>query len=334
MSITIIKAGLLSSVQDLGRWGFQQYGVPIGGAMDKISASIANFICGNDEHEAVIEMTLHGTEIMFNEQAYCALSGGGCKVYINDVELPFNRLLDIPAFSIIKMKYHDVGCRSYLSISGGLDIRKELGSTSTYASSGIGGIHGRNLVTGDLIHFKNNPYQINKASLKSLSNNISVSSWEVQHVFPLNLQQSTINCIKGPEYELFDDASSEAIFNTTLSISNMSNRMGYHLEGASFALKEKHEMVSTPVTAGIIQVTNQGKPIILMADAQTTGGYPRIARVCASDIPLLAQLRPGDKIQFHEISEEESEMRYFALVEVIKKIKQGLKTLLPNNVVK
>ena len=324
MSITILKSGMMSSIQDLGRWGFQQYGVPIGGAMDKVSASIANLICGNDEKEAVIEMTLHGTEIMFNEQTYCALSGAGCRAYIDEVELPFNRFLDIPAYSIIKMKYHEVGCRSYLSVAGGLDIKKELGSVSTYASSGIGGIHGRNLLTGDIIHFKKSMHHINKSTFRSLSKNISVSPWKVQHVFPLNPQHSTINCIKGPEFDLFTQSSQEKIFTTDFTISTRSNRMGYRLEGEKFQLKENVEMVSTPVTSGIMQVTHEGDPIILMADAQTAGGYPRIARVCAADIPLLAQKRPGEKIQFSEISEEESEVSYTKMQEALKKVKMSL----------
>ena len=324
MSITMIKPGMMSSVQDLGRWGFQQYGVPIGGAMDKVSASIANLICGNDENEPVIEMTLHGTEMMFNEQAYCALSGAGCKAYIEDVELPYNRLIHIPAYSVLKTVHDLQGCRSYLSIAGGLDIKKELGSASTYTPSGIGGIHGRNLITGDIIHFKKNQKEPTSLSLKPLSKNISVSPWEVQHVFPLNPQHSTINCLKGPEFELFSKSSQEKIFHTDLTISTRSNRMGYRLEGEKFELKEKVEMVSTPVTSGIMQVTHEGDPIILMADAQTTGGYPRIARVCAAHIPMLAQKRPGEKIQFKEISEEESEVLLSMMKETMRKIKMGL----------
>lgn len=293
--------------------------------MDKVSASLANIICGNEEGEAVIEMTLHGVEMMFNEDAYCSFTGGGCKVFVDDVELPFNRLIHVPAYSVIKTVHDVQGCRSYLSIAGGLEIKKELGSASTYSPSVIGGIHGRNLVTGDIIHFKKNQTTLNKSSLKPLSNNISVSPWEVQQIIPLHIPPSTLYLIKGPEFELFTKSSQEKLFSDSFTISSKSNRMGYRLEGEQFALNEKIEMASTPVATGIMQVTHEGDPIILMADAQTTGGYPRIARVCAADIPLLAQMRPGEKISFTEIDEEESEIRYNKLQEVLRRVRMGVK---------
>ena len=154
MSITILKPGMMSSVQDLGRRGFQQFGVPIGGAMDRVSASLANIICGNDENEAVIEMTLHGASFMFNEGAFCAIVGGGCQAFASDDELPFNRLLWIPAFSIIRTTVSAQGCRSYLAVNGGFNVKNVLGSASTYIPSGIGGMDGRNLATGDMLAFK------------------------------------------------------------------------------------------------------------------------------------------------------------------------------------
>lgn len=301
MSITIIKPGISSSIQDPGRWGYQQLGVPVGGAMDKVSAALSNKICGNDEHEAVIEMTLHGTSILFNESAYCSIVGGGCKAFIDEIELPFNRLLHIPAHAIITTKADASGCRSYLAVAGGLNINLEMGSASTYVPSGIGGVEGRSLKTGDIISFRKNDISINPTSLIQLGNDIEVSQWEINGVplrreFPAIIQ---VEC--GPEYDWFNDTSQSNIFNTIYMIGSQSNRIGYRLEGSLLTLKENIEMVSTPVTSGIIQVDNQGSPIILMADAQTIGGYPRIARVCSSDMPLLAQLRPGEGIRLKEV---------------------------------
>ena len=322
MSITILKPGFMSSVQDLGRLGFQQFGVPIGGAMDVVAAAMANIICGNDENEAVIEMTLHGAEILFNEKAYCAISGGGCKAYIDGVELPLNRLLLVPAFSRMITKADNAGCRSYLAIAGGLDIKKEMGSASTYISSGIGGIQGRALITGDLIPFKHP--QIHQPSLKILPNGIGISSWQSPQLVLHDSILPTIHLIKGPEFDWFKPSTQASFFNSVYTISLRSNRMGYRLEGQHCETLEKKEMVSTAVTRGIVQVTNEGDPIILMADAQTTGGYPRIARICAADIPLLAQARPGVKIQLREIGEEESLMRYKKIVEAMRRVKVGL----------
>jgi antagonist of KipI len=324
MSITILKPGIMSSLQDLGRWGFQQYGVPIGGAMDKVTAALANIICANDENEAVIEMTLHGTSIMFNEAAFCAIVGGGCKAYIDDVELPFNRLLWIPAFSIIKTTASIQGCRSYLAVGGGFNVKKVLGSASTYTPSGIGGTNGRNLITGDMLAFKREQDLQTASNLHMLPNGVGISHWHTADLVVPTPDIATVHAIKGPEFDRFNTASQEDIFNSIFTISSQSNRMGYRLEGKKLTLEHKAEMVSTAVTAGIVQVTHEGDPIILMADAQTTGGYPRIARICAADISLLAQCRPGTKIQFKEIGEEESLMRYNRIVEAMKRVKVGL----------
>jgi len=324
MSITILKPGMMSSVQDLGRWGFQQYGVPIGGAMDKVSATLANIICGNDENEAVIEMTLHGTSIIFNEAAFCAIVGGGCKAYIDDVELPFNRLLWIPAFSIIKTTANLQGCRSYLSVSGGFNVKKIMGSSSTYTPSGIGGINGRNLITGDMLAFKREQNLHAASNLHMLPSGVGISHWHTADLVEVTANVAIVHAIKGPEFDRFNAASQEDIFNSMFTISSRSNRMGYRLEGKKFTLEQQTEMVSTAVTTGIVQVTHEGDPIILMADAQTIGGYPRIARICAADISLLAQTRPGVKIQFKEIGEEESLMRYNRIVEAMKRVKVGL----------
>jgi antagonist of KipI len=314
----------MSSVQDLGRWGFQQFGVPVGGAMDKLSASLANIICGNDEKEAVIEMTLQGTSILFNENTYCAFTGGGCKVFVDDFELPFNRLLFIPAFSVITTLSAATGCRTYLAVAGGWDIPKTMRSASTYVPSGIGGIQGRNLITGDILPFKKRDHSIPSSSMKILGNKIHASHWQVPDIFIHEQDHEVIHVVPGPEYDLFDEASRKIFFQTNYTIGLQSNRMGYRLEGEKLLMKEKNEMVSTSVASGIIQVTHDGAPIILMADAQTTGGYPRIARVCSADTSMLAQMRPGNKIHFKEITEEDNLTKNEKILELIKKIKIGL----------
>ena len=324
MSITILKPGIMSSVQDLGRWGYQQYGVPVSGAMDKISASIANIICGNDENEPLIEMTLHGSSIQFNEPALCAFTGGGCSLYLEGLELPFNRLLYVPAFSIIHTKPSTKGCRAYLAVASGFDVKHQLGSASTFAASGIGGLNGRNLKTGDIISFKKSNRSFDLTALKIVSGELRMSNWQVPDMMGMEEKINTIHVVAGPEHDRFDEASINTFYQSIFTIGLQSNRMGYRLEGEKLLLKEKYEMVSTPVTAGIIQVTHEGDPIILMADAQTTGGYPRIARVCSTDIARLAQMRPGMKIRFKEVTVAESEKLNKKVLEVVNKIKFSL----------
>jgi antagonist of KipI len=321
MSITILKPGISASIQDLGRWHYQKFGIPVGGVMDKFSASVANIICGNEVNDAIIELTLHGTEIVFNEDAYCCISGHGCTAYINDTKIQFDRLIKIKAFSILKTKPTRYGCRAYLAIAGGFHLNKIMGSVSTYVPSSIGGIHGRNLITGDIIHFT---HKINKTqkdnTIQISESDFAYANWHINITHQHNeSNQTTINCVKGPEWSLFNESSQHSLFNTSFTVSNDSNRMGYRLEGNELSLIQKLEMISSAVAMGIIQVTPKGQPIILMADAQTIGGYPRIARVCAADLPKLAQCRPGDVISFIHITENES---FHKLSGIQKKIDQ------------
>lgn len=321
MSITILKPGISASIQDLGRWHYQQYGIPVGGVMDIFSASVANIICGNEVNEAIIELTLHGTEIVFNEDAYCCISGKGCTAYINESKIEFDRLIKINAFSILKTKPTRYGCRAYLAIAGGFQLNKIMDSVSTYVHSGIGGINGRNLITGDIIHFTHKINKIQKDNTIQISeNNFAYANWHINISHPHNdSNQTSIDSVKGPEWGLFNEFSQHTLFNTSFKVSNDSNRMGYRLDGNELSLIQKQEMLSSAVTRGIIQVTPKGQPIILMADAQTIGGYPRIARVCSADLPKLAQCRPGDVISFNQITENES---LHKLSELQKKIDQ------------
>ena len=306
MSITILKPGFMSSVQDLGRWGFQQYGVPIGGAMDVVSASIANRICGNEDGEALLECTLHGTEILFNKTTLFAIAGGGASATVNRQPISFYKLIKVVAGSTVKLHPDPFGCRSYIAFAGGLKIETELGSASTYTQSSIGGYQGKNLEAGIELELKNQIHHLEKSKdIVINEHGFGTGNWKSKSFNLPHIQEITsINFLPGPEWDAFDEESQHQLFNKTFTIASQSNRMGYRLEGPILLLKEKTEMVSTAVTRGIIQVTNQGSPIILMADAQTIGGYPRIGRVCSNDISLLAQCRPGQKIMFKEVGDD------------------------------
>ena len=300
MSITILKPGMMSSIQDLGRWGFQKYGIPIGGVMDTTSATTVNRLCGNEDGEALLECTLHGTEIQCNETISLALGGGGARATINGEPVSYNKLIKMVSGSILKLHPDPYGCRTYIAFVGGLKVNKELGSASTYTPSMLGGYEGKNLVAGDTLELKDPSFYKEKTKdIVINENGFGTSRWKSSSFAMPHVQEIiTINCLAGPEWDLFDEESQTQFFNHPFTISAQSNRMGFRMEGAILSLKEKVEMISTAVTRGIIQVTNQGNPIVLMADAQTIGGYPRIARICADDIPLLAQCRPGQKLRF------------------------------------
>lgn len=299
MSITIIKSGISCSIQDLGRWGYQQYGIPIGGAMDTRAAVTANRICGNDDDAAILECTLHGLKLKFNSTIAIALSGGGSRAFINGIEAPFYKLIKVVSGSELQLQAHPSGFRSYLAISGGFKVNEELGSRSTYTFSKLGGYLGRDLEPGDALTSYDHEESYATKQITIDENGFGISNWKAQSPPLPHIQDIVnINCLHGPEWEWFNEKSQYLFFNQILTVSNQSNRMGYHLEKIYLELKEKKELISSAVTRGIIQVTNEGNPIILMADSQTIGGYPRIGRVASNDLALLAQCRPGIKIQF------------------------------------
>lgn len=305
MSISILKPGFMSSVQDLGRWGFQQFGVPIGGAMDVVSASIANRICRNEDGDALLECTLHGAEILFNNTTLFAVAGGGSSATVNGQPVSFYKLIKVVAGSTLKLHPDPVGCRSYVAFAGGLKIESELGSASTYTQSSLGGYHWKNLDAGIVLELKHQIHHLEKSKdIVINEHGFGISNWKSKSFnLPHIKDIASINCLPGPEWDAFDEKSQHQLFNTPFIVSAQSNRMGFRLEGPILSLKEKTEMVSTAVTRGIIQVTNQGNPIVLMADAQTIGGYPRIGRVWSDDISLLAQCRPGQQIMFKKVGE-------------------------------
>jgi antagonist of KipI len=302
MSITILKPGFMCSIQDLGRRGFQQYGIPISGAMDMQAAKTANRICGNEDEDALLECTLHGTEILIQDTTVFSITGGGSTAILNGQTIPFNKQIKAIAGSVIKLLPSPIGFYTYLAFAGGLKTSLDLGSSSTYNLAALGGKNGKPLEQNDRIELKNSKHNIQHANIIINEHGFGISNWkstvpQLPHVNDL----VEIKCHKGPEWDLFEERSTSAWFNSIFIISQHANRMGFQLEGAQLEKREKKEMISTAVTKGIVQVTNQGTPIILMADAQTIGGYPRIGRIFNDDINLLAQCRPGTKIKFVSI---------------------------------
>ena len=289
----------MCSIQDLGRRGFQEYGIPISGAMDMQAAVTANRICGNDDGEALLECTLHGTEILIQDTSVFSITGGGSTATINGQTIPFNKQIKALAGSVIKLLPSPVGFYTYIAFAGGLKTKLELGSSSTYKLASLGGINGKTIEQDDRIELNNSTPNIQHANIIINEHGFGISSWKstVRQLPHVN-DVVAIKCYKGPEWDLFEERATTAWFNSIFIIGQNSNRMGFQLEGVQLEKKEKKEMISTAVTKGIVQVTNQGTPIVLMADAQTMGGYPRIGRIFNDDIDLLAQCRPGTKIQF------------------------------------
>jgi len=321
MSLRIIRPGISTTLQDAGRRGYQAAGVPVSGAMDSNSMRLANILCGNDPGAVVLETTLHGAEWLVEEEQLIAFTGGGSSLLINNQPAPFNRAIRVRASSLLSLKPSPTGCRTYLAVSGGFKAKIDLKSSSTYKTASFGGYKGRALKSGDLLEWNHHKEPISIKMINSLAlrgQNFSVAGWSID----LNTtgKEKNIRVFKGPEWDDFEDQTKKTIFTNSFSISNQSDRMGYRLTGSPLILLRKRELISTAVCMGTIQVTHEGNLVILMADAQTTGGYPRIAMVAAVDLPVCAQLRPGDKLHFSEISMDKAEDLYLEREKLLRQI--------------
>lgn len=329
VSLRILKPGLLTTLQDAGRYGYQQSGMVVGGAMDAVALRLANLLVGNREHEAALEVTLQGPEILFEHNSLIAISGADLSPRINGRAVGMWRPVYIKEGCTLSFGDSVVGCRAYLAISGGLDVPVVMGSTATYLRGGMGGWQGRALQAGDVI-------LCHEASEKALSimdrlkAKSSGKGWVQANWMPnpqLHAWEGTapvIRAIRGPEYPLFSTDSQQRFWEAEFQITAQSDRMGYRLEGGKLALKQPVSLLSTAVTFGTVQVPAEGNPIVLMADRQTTGGYPVIAQVATVDLPKLAQVPPGKQVKFTEISLEEAQQLYIQQEQDIIKFKRAL----------
>jgi antagonist of KipI len=326
MQITITKPGVLSTVQDMGRWEYLSQAVPVSGPMDSLSARIANIALGNHEEAAVIEFTYATVEFTIDVPVLIAYAGDGAYLKCGEQLLPANRPIFISAGQAISLQNNNKGSRTYLAIGGGFDVPAVLGSCSTYLPAAIGGLNGSALQAGDVLKGTDSLTALNKAFLSDLSGrDIAYPNWSVGKK-ALGLDDvNVIRVMLGPEFSWFNPASINTIFNTAFIMGLQSNRMGYRLEGSRMQRVDPSELLSTAVTPGTIQVTGNGDLILLMADCQTTGGYPRIAQVASVDLPKCGQLKPGDQLFFKEILRADTEMLYIEREQNLLKVTATLK---------
>ncbi|HHW37358.1 MAG TPA: biotin-dependent carboxyltransferase family protein [Bacillales bacterium] len=313
MSVKVIHPGLLTTIQDLGRVGSQKFGVIVSGAMDPFSLRMANLLVGNAEGEGALEITLFGTTLQFESDQLVAITGGDLQPTIDGEKAPMWRPILIRKGTILKFKSAITGCRAYVAFAGGIDIPDVMGSKSTYLRAAIGGLQGRALQKGDELtcgHYS----KIAMSFVQQLERLNSHFSWSVNYTEFISFEQTqTIRVLRGSEFERFDQSSQQAFFSLPYTLTTQADRMGYRLEGKPIQLSEKFELLSEGVTYGTIQVPSNGQPIILMADRQTTGGYPKIGQVISVDLPRLAQLQPKAAILFKEVPLKQAE------TELIKK---------------
>jgi len=300
MAFSIIKPGLLDTIQDLGRHGFGNWGVNPGGAMDIYAAQVANLLVGNDQHEAVIEIHFPGPQILFEQNTLIAITGADFSPTVNDEVIPRWQPVVVRKNTVLHFPSLVQGGRCYLSVHGGYCLKKWLNSYSTSLKAGVG----LQLKKGDELPF--NESTIYFAGLLKEQNNFEILPWRVNtekiYQFP-----HEIGVIPGHEWPLLSSASRESFTEDNYLIHPSSDRMGYQLSGAPLSLDAAVELVSSAVSFGTVQLLPEGQLIVLMAEHQTTGGYPRIAHVVSAHLPKLAQLRPSDTIQFKLMDLESAE---------------------------
>lgn len=331
LSIKVIRPGLLTTVQDLGRYGSQRYGVIVSGAMDQFSLRVANLLVGNDENAAALEITMMGPTLEILEDTLVSICGGTITAKINGQPVGQWKPVYIKKGSILELKNCTGGCRIYLAIAGGFDVEEIMGSKSTYLRAGIGGFKGRKLKEQDILNTKQYSSESNKI-IKKFSDFIGKSSfafsetdWSVStEIIPKYKNDIVLRVIQGIEFDEFRRESREEFFTNKFVVTAQSDRMGYRLKGSKLELSKPLEMISGAVSFGTIQVPSEGNPIVLLADRQTTGGYPKIAQIISVDLPLIAQAKPGDKISFEQISLEEAQKLYIQRELNIQKLKHGI----------
>lgn len=299
-TIEIIKPGALSTFQDLGRHGYQQLGVPANGVMDERAHRLANALVGNAQDIATLEITLMGPTLRFDVAIAIAVCGADLDASVDGVPLPTQEPRVVQAGQTLSFGKRKTGLRAYLAVAGGFALDAVMNSHSTFVRGGYGGALGKPLRKADVIALRA-PRATLPANLPaSLSTLASTSAWNVAHDAPLRV-------VRGREWQAFGADAHAALTSSSFRIGAQSDRMGYRLEGPALMLHTPREMLSEAVAFGTIQVPPDGQPIVLMADRQTTGGYPKIAHVCAVDLPRLAQHMPGESVRFEVIPIEDAQ---------------------------
>jgi antagonist of KipI len=281
--IRVLKSGLLTTVQDLGRLGFAHLGVSPSGAADRFSLRLANLLVGNPENTAALECTLLGPLLQFDERATVAITGSAISS-----GLPINQTLEVPAGQRLEIGSLLSGARAYIAIRGGIAVPEVMNSASTLLPATIGGLQGRALRAADVLQFG----QCSTVPTRKLRNK---SEFQKPTSGPLRVTETT-------QSDWFSAPTLLRFQSTVFKVSDHSNRSGIRLEGDAVQADRRSELITEGVSLGAIQVPADGQPIILFVDQQTTGGYPKIANVASADLSRVAQLRPHEEIKFQFVT--------------------------------
>ncbi|HZP60155.1 MAG TPA: biotin-dependent carboxyltransferase family protein [Opitutaceae bacterium] len=310
MEMTILSSGALTTVQDLGRTGHRRQGVALGGAVDTFALRVANLLVGNPGEAAALEFALTGPRVKFSGDALVAVCGGEFG------SVPAWRLVRLQSGGELSLEKCRIGCRGYLAVAGGFDVPAVLGGHGTDLRGGFGGHEGRALRAGDVIKVGRGVLEAHR-----LRPDAALRHFIAPEIRPAYSRSPQVRVVRGAEADEF----SANFFASEFTLTEHSDRMGLRFAGARLERRPgAPDLVSSPLAAGAVQVPPDGQPIVLMADAQTLGGYPKIAHVISVDLPLLAQLRPGDTVQFGEVPMEEARRLWLAREHILALLREGL----------
>jgi biotin-dependent carboxylase-like uncharacterized protein len=302
----VVKPGFFTTVQDLGRYGYAHLGISPAGAADSLSLRIANLLVGNEENAPALEMTLLDATLEFKESAVVAITGAGCERKVGADQAPCNTAIEIPAGAVLQCGSMTTGARSYLAVRGGFDVSLVMGSASTFVPARFGGFQGRRLQAGDVLQVRKHD------TLRSRS--LRPGALDSLHSL------GPLRVTKGAQLDWFAPEAFDKLFSSTYIISEQSNRTGLRLKGEAVRPRGQVELLTDGIPLGAIQVPQDGQPIILFVDQQTTGGYPKIANVIAADMHRVGQLRPRDEVRFAEVTIAEA-------VQALREQEQWLKEI-------
>lgn len=334
MSISVLKPGLLTTVQDLGRGGYQKNGLVVSGALDAVALRTANLLVGNAQNAAGLECTLRGPTLRFDADALLALTGADLAATIAGRPVPLSRPVAVRAGTVLAFGAPNASGRAWLAVAGGVAVPLVLGSRATYLRANLGGLAGRALRAGDVLPVGEWPATAGQlfGTLK-LSESVSWAAfkWRVATAPGVRLGKPlVVRALPGPEYEQFVPASQRAFWAEQFTVTTAADRMGCRLSGPVLARTTATELLSSAVTFGTVQVPAGGQPIVLLADRQTTGGYPRLAQVITADLGRLAQALPGTRLRFQPVGLAEAQALYLAQEQRLRALARAvyLKTLL------
>ncbi len=310
--LKVIEPGAYTTIQDFGRFGYQEFGVPPGGVLDQFAYQVSNLLLSNSLNDAVLEITVYGPKLEVLNDTMLSITGATIPLFLNGERIEHWSSFKVKRGDVIKFGPIESGCRAYLSVLGGIEVPVVMGSRSTYVGAKIGGCDGRPLKRGDILYGREDvpnkkPVSLNKKFIPS---------------YP---RDKEIRAILGPQDDFFDTAI-DVFFNSEYAVTSKADRMGYRLKGPNLEHRDgvPKSIISEPSLPGGIQVPADGQPLILLVE-QTVGGYTKIATVISTDISLIGQSKPGDLFRFVKVDLETAHKAFFERVRRLNEIEESLR---------